>query len=71
MLAVLIQAGLGYYQHHSGNWVGIALDKGAGGSNLSYQYVVPGLESETRATGTFYDSHALGDFIVMTIRSCS
>lgn len=66
-IAVLIQAGLGEYQHHSGNWVGIALDKGAGGSALSYQYVVPGLESETRATGTFYDSHALGNFMAMTI----
>jgi putative inorganic carbon (hco3(-)) transporter len=65
--AILIQAGLGEYQHHSGNWVGIALDKGADSTELGYQYVVPGLESETRATGTFYDSHALGDFIAMTI----
>ena len=56
---ILMETGLGLYQYQTGSLLGIALDKGAGGENLEYQYDVPGL-NRIRATGTAYDSHSLG-----------
>jgi hypothetical protein len=64
-VSICVQAGLGTYQYSTGKLVGIALDKGAGESELNFQYVVPGLETKNRATGTTYDSHALGDLVAM------
>ncbi len=64
---VLLETSLGGIQHFTGKWLGIALDKGAGGSALDYQYIVPGLESKSRATGSTYDSHALGNLMGMII----
>ncbi|MGH8526075.1 MAG: hypothetical protein ACREXY_18295, partial [Gammaproteobacteria bacterium] len=58
--AIVLEAGLGAYQVSTGKLLGIALDKGAGGDALSYQYSVPGTEGRYRATGTCYDSHSLG-----------
>ena len=66
-MAIVIEAGFGAYQHWTGKLVGFALDKGKGGSELSYQYNVPGLESTKRATGTSYDSHAFGNFVGMLL----
>jgi len=66
-VTISIEAALGAFQYSTGRWLGIALDKGAGTSEIDYQYVVPGLESRTRATGTTYDSHALGDFVAMML----
>jgi hypothetical protein len=64
--AIFIEAFFGVYQHHTGKLLGFALDKGAGGSTLNFQYSVPGL-TQTRATGTSYDSHALGNFAGMLL----
>jgi O-antigen ligase len=64
--AIFIEASLSVYQHHTGKLLGFALDKGAGSTTLNYQYSVPGL-TQTRATGTSYDSHALGDFVGMLL----
>jgi O-antigen ligase len=61
--AIAIDAFLGVIQFTTGKLVGIAYDKGAGGTYLNKQYVVPGLESFSRATGTSYDSHTLGEFV--------
>jgi O-antigen ligase len=60
VVAILMQAVLGGYQQQTGQLLGIALDKGAGGEALEYQYEVPGMENQHRATGTAYDSHSLG-----------
>jgi hypothetical protein len=65
--SICLEAALGTIQYSTGKWMGIALDKGAGTSEVNYQYVVPGLENRTRATGTTYDSHALGDFVGMML----
>ncbi len=59
---ISIEALLASYQFSTGKLVGLALDKGAGGSELNSEYEVPGVEI-TRATGTSYDSHMLGDFV--------
>ncbi len=64
--AIFIEALFGVYQHHTGKLLGFALDKGAGGSTLNFTYNVPGL-TQTRATGTSYDSHALGNFAGMLL----
>jgi hypothetical protein len=65
--AILGEATLGIVQYATGKLLGIALDKGAGGSAVDYQYSVPGIESLTRATGTCYDSHSLGNFMGMLL----
>jgi hypothetical protein len=65
--AIFVEAGLGAYQYHTGKLLGIALDKGAGGSALDYQYEVPGIEGYSRATGTSYDSHSLGHFVALLL----
>lgn len=65
-MAIFMEAGFGLFQHHTGKLLGFALDKGAGGSTLNYEYKVPGV-SATRATGTAYDSHALGNFVGMIL----
>ncbi len=65
--AIIFEAALGAYQHFTGKWLGIALDKGAGSSTLDYQYTVPGLETKKRATGMSYDSHAYGCFVAMIL----
>lgn len=45
---------------------GLILDKGSGtGDRLEQQYLVPGIEHLNRATGSLYDSHALGTFLAM------
>jgi O-antigen ligase len=60
---IFIEAPLSAYQFRTGHLVGLALDKGAGGGALNEQYVVPGTEGYSRATGTAYDSHTLGEFV--------
>ena len=66
--SIIIQAGLGAYQHWTGKLVGFALDKGSGSSStLSYETTVAGIESVKRATGTTYDSHALGNYLLMIV----
>ncbi len=65
--AIVLEAGLGVYQVETGKLLGIALDKGAGGEALTYQYLVPGIEDTYRATGTCYDSHSLGHFVAMML----
>lgn len=65
--AVLFESVLGVLQ-----WVdlvppGIILDKGAGSDRLEQQYLVPGIEHVQRATGSLYDSHALGTYIAMLL----
>ena len=65
--AIFIEVGLGGYQFATGKLLGIALDKGAGGDALDYQYEVPGIEQYYRATGTSYDSHSLGHFVAMIL----
>lgn len=65
--SVAVDTALGSYQFATGKLLGIALDKGAGGSDLDYQYEVPGIESYYRATGTSYDSHSLGHFIALLL----
>jgi O-antigen ligase len=65
--AIVLEAGLSAYQVSTGKLLGLALDKGAGGDALSYQYSVPGTEGRYRATGTCYDSHSLGHFIAMML----
>lgn len=64
---VFLEASLGSVQFGTGKLLGIALDKGAGGTEVNYQYVVPGIESYDRATGTSYDSHSLGNFVAMML----
>ena len=59
IFAIFINTLLGSYQKYTGNLVGIALDKGAGSSELNTIYEVYKLDT-TRATGTTYDSHSLG-----------
>lgn len=65
--AVLIEFGLGSFQTASGQLIGIALDKGAGGSLLNQEIVILGTESYTRATGTSYDPHTLGHFMALIL----
>lgn len=65
--ALLLEAALGSVQFTTGKLLGIALDKGAGTSEVDYQYSVPGIETYTRATGTSYDSHSLGHFVAMML----
>jgi putative inorganic carbon (hco3(-)) transporter len=62
VFAIAIEVPLATYQYYTGKLVGLALDKGAGGSQLNTSYEVPGVET-ARATGTSTDSHMLGDFI--------
>lgn len=66
-LTIVLEAILASVQFGTGKWVGIALDKGAGGSNLNSQYSVPGLEDLHRATGTLYDSHTFGHFMALIL----
>ncbi|MEZ5843961.1 MAG: O-antigen ligase family protein [Hyphomicrobiaceae bacterium] len=66
-LTVLLQGALGVFQFTTGQLVGVALDKGAGGDQINSQYVVPGIEQSSRATGTTYDSHAFGDLMGMLL----
>jgi O-antigen ligase len=65
--AISVEAGLGGYQFATGKLLGIALDKGAGGSAMDYQYEVPGIEGYFRATGTSYDSHSLGHLVALML----
>lgn len=66
--SIVIQAGLGAYQHWTGKLVGFALDKGGGSATtLSFQSAVAGIENVKRATGTTYDSHALGNYLLMIL----
>ena len=64
---IIGESALGIVQHTTGKLLGIALDKGAGGDSLQYQYNVPGIEQYHRATGTCFDSHSLGLFLAMLI----
>lgn len=64
---VVLEAVLGSVQFTTGKLLGIALDKGAGSTDIDYQYTVPGIENYKRATGTSYDSHALGNFMAMLL----
>jgi hypothetical protein len=64
---ICLEAALAAVQYLTGSLTGLALDKGAGGADINYTYEVPGLETRNRATGTTYDSHALGDFVGMLL----
>lgn len=65
LLAIAMECAIGFVQYRYGILAGLALDKGKGGADLDFQYEVPGLEDTTRATGTLYDSHALGTYASM------
>lgn len=65
--AVLAEAVVGILQFLNVLPPGLILDKGAGGDRLEQQYEVPGLEDVSRATGTLYDSHALGTYLSMLV----
>lgn len=61
---VLTQSVVGLLQYRGVLPPGLILDKGAG-ERLDQQYLVPGIEDIIRATGTLYDSHALGTYLAM------
>jgi O-antigen ligase len=65
--AILVEGVLGALQFMDVVPPGLILDKGAGSEKLEQQYVVPGLENVSRATGSLYDSHALGTYLAMLI----
>ena len=65
--AVLTQSAIGVLQFVDALPPGLILDKGAGGDRLEQQYQVPGIENISRATGSLYDSHALGTYLSMQI----
>ncbi len=64
---IVLEATIGSVQFGTGKLLGLALDKGAGGSDAEYQYSVPGIETYKRATGTAYDSHSLGHLVAMML----
>jgi O-antigen ligase len=61
---VLTQSVVGVLQYRGVLPPGLILDKGSG-ERLDQQYLVPGIEDVIRATGTLYDSHALGTYLSM------
>lgn len=61
---VLTQSVVGVLQYRGVLPPGLILDKGSG-DRLDQQYLVPGIEDVIRATGTLYDSHALGTYLSM------
>jgi hypothetical protein len=65
-VAIAGESILGVVQYRTGFLSGIILDKGTGSSDVA-QYEVPGIENITRATGTSYDSHSYGLFLVMLL----
>lgn len=65
IFAFFLESGIGVLQSQLDMFPGLALDKGAGSETLDQQYDVPGVENTTRATGTLYDSHALGLYMTM------
>ena len=64
---ILVETLLGSFQFATGKLLGIALDKGAGGSAVNFEAVVPGTEGYHRATGTSYDAHTLGTLMAMVL----
>lgn len=68
VLTIVLDACLGSFQFATGRLVGLAFDKGAGdATTLTSQYIVPGVEGYTRATGTSYDSHAYGHLMALLL----
>lgn len=65
--AVLTESAIGVLQFVDVLPPGLILDKGAGGDRLEQQYRVPGIENISRATGSLYDSHALGTYLSMLV----
>ncbi len=65
--AVLTESAIGMLQFVDVLPPGLILDKGAGGDRLEQQYRVPGIENISRATGSLYDSHALGTYLSMLV----
>lgn len=65
--AVLVEGVIGLLQFLDMVPPGLILDKGAGSDKLEQQYQVPGIENISRATGSLYDSHALGTYLAMLI----
>jgi O-antigen ligase len=63
--AILLEAGIGLVQHHTGYLRGFIKDKGRGG--LREEPVVPGIETVERATGTLLDSHSYGLYLAMLL----
>lgn len=64
--AILAEAAIGLLQWRGIVPPGLILDKGSGqGDRLQQQYLVPGIEHLNRATGSLYDSHALGTYLAM------
>lgn len=65
--AILAEGMIGMLQFLDVLPPGLILDKGAGSDRLEQQYVVPGIENVSRATGSLYDSHALGTYLSMLV----
>lgn len=65
--SVLVEGVIGMLQYLDVVPPGLILDKGAGSERLEQQYEVPGIENISRATGSLYDSHALGTYLAMLI----
>lgn len=63
---VMLESIIGVLQYFNVLPPGLILDKGAG-DRLDQQYKVPGIEDITRATGSLYDSHALGTYLAMLV----
>ena len=61
---ILVESLLGLFQYSTGRVVGLAIDRGSG-ERLDQQHTVPGIEHRNRATGTLYESHTYGIFMVM------
>lgn len=67
LLALVLESGLGVFQHRTGKLVGIARSKGAATAELSSQYEVPEFEGHRRAEGTTIDSHAMGVYMCLLL----
>ncbi len=63
---VLAESVVGLLQYFDVLPPGLIIDKGSG-DRLDTQYKVLGIEDITRATGSLYDSHALGTYLAMLI----
>jgi O-antigen ligase len=63
-LAILPETGLAAFQYLTGKWLSLAWSRGVG-EGLDTQYVVPGIEHISRATGTTFDSHSFGLYMAM------
>ena len=66
--AIVVESVIGILQYGQVVPPGLILDKGAGSDRLELHYDVSGVEEGViRATGTTYDSHALGTYLAMLV----